>query len=85
MPRPLRKIIQEVTYHCYSRCQDLNNLLLQEHGKAAFIEAIRMCQERYSFELNAAEMVANHTHLTVSVKLSTGRNIPWKQFLPVIC
>ena len=24
-----------------------------------------MCQERYSFELNAAEMVANHTHLTI--------------------
>jgi len=65
MPRPLRKIVQEVTYHCYSRCQGLNKLLLSKYGKSAFIEAVKMCQEHYNFELNAVEMVDNHTHLTV--------------------
>lgn len=65
MPKPLRKIVQGATYHCFSRCQGLNKLLLNKYAKTAFIEAVKMCQDYYEFELSAAEMVDNHTHLAI--------------------
>ena len=65
MPKPPRPILQEVTYHCYSRCQGLNKLLLDENAKTSFLEAIRMCQNKYKFELIAAEIVDNHFHLVI--------------------
>ena len=67
MARPLRKIQQGVTYHCYSRCQGLNKLLLKKYGKIAFVEAIKMCQIYYNFnfELIAAEIVDNYFHLII--------------------
>jgi REP element-mobilizing transposase RayT len=65
MPKPLRKILQGVTYHCYSRCQGLNRLLLDKYAKSCFLEAIKMCQNYYAFELIAAELVDNHIHLVI--------------------
>jgi len=65
MPRPQRKIIQGVTYHTYSRCRGKQNLLRSKHGKKYLIEAILMCQEKYNFELIAAEPVGNHIHLVI--------------------
>ena len=65
MPKPLRKIMQEVTYHCFSRCQGLNQLLMDRFAKKCFIEAVKMCQEKYKFELNAAEIVREHFHLVI--------------------
>ena len=65
MPRPLRIIQQEVTYHCYSRCQGLNMFLLEETAKKCFLEAIKMCQDKYRFELNAVETVGDHFHLII--------------------
>ena len=65
MPKPLRKILPEVTYHCYSRCHGWNNLLSDNFAKKFFIEAINMCQLKYKFELNAAEIVGNHFHLVI--------------------
>ena len=65
MPRQLRKIIQGVTYHCYSRCLCLDKLLLSKDAKSCFLEAIKMCQNYYIFELIAAEIVDNHMHLII--------------------
>jgi putative transposase len=65
MGRPLRTIIQGVTYHAFSRCRGKQNLLRSKYGKKYLIEAIRMCQEKYSFELIAAEPVGNHIHLVI--------------------
>jgi len=65
MSKPLRSILQEVTYHCFSRCQGLNKLLFDNFAKICFIEAIQMCQSKYKFELNAAEIVGNHFHLVI--------------------
>ena len=45
MPRQLRAIRQEVTYHCYSRCHDKKNLLHAKVSKQFFIVAIQMAQE----------------------------------------
>ena len=65
MPRPLRTIAQGVTYHCFTRCRGKRNLLIGRYGKRHFIESVQMCQERYDFELVAAEIVANHIHLII--------------------
>lgn len=65
MPRPLRKIIQGATHHVYSRCRGKQNLLRSKHAKKYLIEAIRMCQEKYNFELIAVEPVGNHIHLLI--------------------
>lgn len=65
MPRPLRKIAQGVTYHCYTRCHGKRDLLKSRYGRRHFIEAVQMCQERYEFELIAAETVSNHIHLVI--------------------
>jgi len=65
MPRPLRKIVQGVTYHCYTRCHGKRDLLKSSYANRYFIEAIQMCQLKYDFELIAAETVGNHIHLVI--------------------
>ena len=65
MPRPLRTIAQNVTYHCFTRCRGKRDLLKSRHGKKYFIEAVQLCQEKYNFELIAAETVANHIHILI--------------------
>lgn len=65
MPRPLRKIIQGATYHCYTRCHGKRDLLKSSYGRRFFIEAVTMCQQKYHFDLVAAEIVSNHIHLVI--------------------
>ena len=65
MAKPLRNIAQGSTHHVYTRCHGKRNLLLGKYGKKYFIESIRECQEKYDFELIAAEIVANHIHLVI--------------------
>ena len=74
MPYPLRPIVQGLTYHCYTRCRGKRNLLKSRHGRKFFIESIRMCQEKYVFELVAAEPVGNHIHLLIRT-IEDGENI----------
>jgi len=69
MTRPLRNIAQGFTHHVYSRCHGKRNLLLGKYGKKYFIESVRECQEKYDFELIAAEIVANHIHLIIKTNL----------------
>ena len=69
MPRPLRNIAQGLTHHACSRCHGKRNLLLGKYGRKYFIESIRECQERYDFELIAAEIVANHIHLIIKTNM----------------
>lgn len=65
MPKPPREIIQGVTYHCYTRCHGKKNLFHSSYVRKYFIDAIAMCQEKYEFELVAAEPVGNHIHLII--------------------
>lgn len=65
MSRPLRIIIQGVTYHCFSRCHGKRDLMKSRFANQYFIDSIRMCQEKYVFELIAAETVGNHIHLVI--------------------
>jgi REP element-mobilizing transposase RayT len=65
MPRKLRNIGQGLTHHCSSRCHGKKNLLLGKYGKKYFVESVMMCQEKYDFELIAAEIVSNHIHIII--------------------
>lgn len=65
MPRPAREILQGVTYHCSTRCHGRKNLFHSSYVKKYFIDAIIMCQNKYKFELIAAEPVGNHIHLVI--------------------
>jgi len=47
----------------------MNKLLFDNFAKKFFIKAIKMCQEKYKFELNAAEIVGNHFHLVIRTLL----------------
>ena len=69
MSRPLRNVAQGCTHHTFSRCHGKRNLLLGKYGKKYFIESIKECQEKYDFELIAAEIVANHIHLVIKTNL----------------
>ena len=68
MPRPTRTILQGVTYHCFTRCHGKRDLLRSRYARKYFIEAIQMCQEKYEFDLIAAEPVANHIHLVIKTR-----------------
>jgi len=68
MPRKIRIIGQGLTHHCFTRCHGKRNLLMGKYGKKYFIESVLMCQEKYDFELVAAEIVANHIHLLIKTK-----------------
>jgi REP element-mobilizing transposase RayT len=65
MPRKLRNITQGKTHHCFTRCHAKRNLLKTGYGRKYFIEAIKKCQEKYEFNLIAAEPVGNHIHLII--------------------
>jgi putative transposase len=69
MPRPLRNIAQGLTHHTFSRCHGKRNLLQGKYGRKYFIDAVRQCQEKYVFDLIAAEIVANHIHLIIKTEL----------------
>lgn len=65
MPRIQRKIIQGVTYHCFTRCHGKKNLFRGKYSSKYFLESVKMCQEIYCFELIAAEIVSNHIHIII--------------------
>jgi len=65
MPKPPREILQGATYHCFTRCHGKKNLFHSAYVRKYLIAAILMCQEKYNFELIAAEPVGNHIHLII--------------------
>ncbi len=65
MPRKLRNTAQGATHHCFTRCHGKRNKLMGKYGKKYFVESVKMCQEKYDFDLVAAEIVANHIHLVI--------------------
>ncbi len=68
MAWPLRKCLPEVTYHCYSRCIELRNLLSPDFVKDIAAEAINRALDKYDFELIQVEFVENHFHLIIRTK-----------------
>jgi putative transposase len=65
MPRPLRKCLPEVTYHCQSRCVELRDLFAAQLAKKIAVSVINRTLEKYHFELVFLEFVQNHFHLII--------------------
>ena len=65
MPRKPRVILQDVTYHCYSRCLRQRYFFNTSYARQYFVDAINQCHKKYDFELIAAEPVGNHIHLVI--------------------
>ncbi len=65
MARASRIILQETTYHCFTRCRGCKNLFNRSYTKKFLVDAINMCHEKYKFELIAVEPVGNHIHLVI--------------------
>jgi putative transposase len=65
MPRPLRKCLPEVTYHCQSRCVELRDLFAARLAKKIAVSVINRTLEKYHFELVFLEFVQNHFHLII--------------------
>ena len=62
MPRDLRPWIPGATYHCYSRCIELKNLLSEKWVIDMAIEVINRTLEKYNFHLIQINFVENHFH-----------------------
>jgi len=69
MSRKPRNISQGNTHHCWSRCHGKKDLMRSSHVRRYFIEAIKMAQEKYDFDLIAAEPVGNHIHILIQTML----------------
>ncbi|PKL37454.1 MAG: hypothetical protein CVV44_13965 [Spirochaetae bacterium HGW-Spirochaetae-1] len=65
MPRQTRNIAQGNTHHCFTRCHGKRDLMKSSHVRKYLIEAVKKCQEKYDFELIAAEPLTNHIHLVI--------------------
>ena len=65
MPRPLRICLPEVTYHCYSRCIEVRDILSPDYVKEMAIDAINQALDIYDFELIQLEFVENHFHIVI--------------------
>ncbi len=65
MSYPPRYCVPNATYHCYSRCIELRNLLSPDYVKKIAVESIEMAQEKYDFQLIQNEFVENHFHFII--------------------
>ena len=65
MPWPLRDCRPDSTYHCYSRCIELRDLLSPDYVKELAVEAINQALAKYDFELVHLEFVENHFHIII--------------------
>jgi len=74
MPRDLRTWLPKVTYHCYSRCLEMRNLLESVWVREMAAEVINMALEKYNFQLIQMEFVDNHFHFMIRT-VENGENI----------
>ncbi len=74
MPRPPRTWLPEVTYHCYSRCIEMRNLLSEKWVIDLALEVINITLEKYDFQLIQLNFVENHFHFKIRT-VEGGENI----------
>src|SRR6056297_3759588 len=65
MPRPLRVILPDMTYHVCSRCRNKEPLLKDSLSQESFEYAICRAQDKYIFKLIAYQFMDNHFHLVI--------------------
>lgn len=65
MGRPLRICLPNYTYHVYSRCIELRDMMLQDHFKKLLINVVNKAMKKYDFELIAYQIMDNHFHFII--------------------
>ncbi len=65
MPRPVRIIEPNLTYHVYTRCIECKNMIRSGSLKELMITVLMKTQKKYTFELIAYEIMDNHFHLII--------------------
>ena len=65
MPRPLRTIKENVTYHITSRCSEWRPMMHEESFRGLFLEVVAQTKKKYRFEVNQYEIMDNHIHLVI--------------------
>jgi len=65
MARKLRNIAQGNTHYCFSHCHGKRDLLKSRWCSRYMVQAIQKCQEKYNFELIAAEPVGNQINIII--------------------
>jgi REP element-mobilizing transposase RayT len=68
MARPKRICAAGLTYHVFSRCADLKDLMKSTFIKELMIIVIEETQKKYKFKLNAFEILDNHIHLIIQTE-----------------
>ncbi len=74
MARDPRTWLPGVTYHCYSRCLKMQNLLASIWVQEMAAEVINIALEKYTFELIEMTFVNNHFHFLIRT-VEGGENI----------
>jgi len=65
MGYPLRIIEPFITYHTFSRCIEIRDMMRLDKMKDLLVEVIKMAQEKYEFELMAYVILDNHFHFII--------------------
>lgn len=52
-------------YHAYTRGDNKENIFLTNRDRESYLNTLRLCKERYEFELYAYCLMANHVHLVL--------------------
>lgn len=75
MGRPIRYHETNTTYHTFSRCRGMENLMLRREVKKMMEEVLNDCQELYKFELTAFQIMDNHFHFIIKTLNEYEHNI----------
>lgn len=75
MGREIRYHEINTTYHTFSRCRGLENLMRRKEVKKMMLEVLRDCQDVYKFELTAFQIMDNHFHFIIKTLNVPNHNI----------
>ena len=65
MAQKRRICLPDVTYHTFSRCHNLDNLMSLDKMKDLLLEVVDMALEKYVFEFNNYAIMDNHFHFMI--------------------
>lgn len=68
MPRPLRKHIEDATYHIFTRCINSSDLIRNDAYKEILLKILQATQEKYAFDLVFYQILDNHIHLVIRTR-----------------
>ena len=65
MPRKRRICLSNITYHIYSRCHNLENMIKHDLMKDMLNEVINMAMDKYNFQMVLHSIMDTHFHFII--------------------